>query len=109
MAPGSLKTIGIQAGAKRRIQVTAPGAASKDRAPNCRRARSQAGATGGAAATDTARLWPGNRFRPGTLVIDMINQVQHFEGTTFEADARGARLPAVGDLYRHPCQPRRML
>src|SRR5438034_9368460 len=85
IAPGSLKTIGIQAGANSMIHVNAPGAASKERAPNCRRARSQAGATGGAAATDMARLWPGHRFRPGTLVSGMSNQIQHFHGPTLQA------------------------
>src|SRR2546430_16392497 len=39
-APGHGKTIGIHAGARRRIHVTSPGAASNRRAPNWRSASS---------------------------------------------------------------------
>src|SRR2546421_7579355 len=112
IAPGSLKTIGIQAGAPSRIHVTAPGAASKKRAPNWRAACSQAGAGGCASITDTARLsspgMAGNRRTIGALVIGM-NNLQHFDGPRFEADVLNAAEPVVVDFTAEWCPPCHMM
>src|SRR2546426_9706102 len=99
IAPGSLKTIGIHAGANSMIQVNAPGAASKERAPNCRRARSQAGATGGAGGTERARFWAGERVGAGTPVSGMSNKIQDLHGPALPAGAPRGRGPALAGVY----------
>src|SRR6185437_2088490 len=90
------------------IQVTSPGAASKNRAPNWRTACSQAGAGGGAAMTDMARFWHGNRSREGTLVTSVKN-LQRFDGPTFEAEVLRATEPVVVDFYADWCPSCKMM
>src|SRR5712664_3650014 len=116
--------IGIHAGARSKTQVTRPGAASKNRAPNWRKACSQTGAGGWASITAIARLCPprdtgrgtspfigrwraapegprrrgGNTNRLPNLVMHM-NNLQHFDAPTFEADVLNAPEPVVVDFY----------
>src|SRR5690349_3902170 len=107
-APVEWKTIGIHAGASSMIQVNRPGAASKNRAPNWRIACSQTGAGGRSWTSSTDRLWLRNRNWPFALVSGMEN-IQHFDGPTFEADVLQAAEPVVVDFYADWCPPCRMM
>src|SRR5207302_3288109 len=118
IAPGNLKTIGIHAGAARRIQVIAPGAASKKRAPNWRRACSQAGAGGWASITAIDRLCPphswgiggqrrrGSRNKAGSeaFVFNMKN-LQHLNAPPFGADVLNSPDPVVVIFTAGGCPP----
>src|SRR5437660_12934138 len=100
IAPGNLKTIGIHAGAARRIQVIAPGAASKKRAPNWRTACSQAGAGGCASITAIDRLCPPHSWGGGAAAPEGLAEygkvgglcIQHAKPSALRRpDFRGRR------------------
>src|SRR6266851_926067 len=98
IAPGSLKTIGIQAGAVSKTQVTAPGRASKKRAPNCLRACSQTGAGGWASSTAIPPIIRGIRKRVAGLLSGREYRHSAFRRAYFRGrrpqrpGARGGRL-----------------
>src|SRR5207245_4314955 len=107
-AAGHGKMIGIQAGARSRIQVMSPGAASKRRAPNWCSASSRADGGRAAGADSMTRLWVRNTNRCPELVSGMEN-MKHFDGPTFEADVLQSSQPVVVDFYAERCGPSRMM
>src|SRR5690242_18802807 len=109
IAPGSLKTIGIQAGAVSSTQVTGPGSAAKNQAPNWRRACSQTGAGCWASSTAIPPIIRGIRMGRRALDWDVSTGIQHFDGPTFEADVLNAAEPVVVDFTAEWCPPCHMM
>src|SRR5260370_38798515 len=107
-APGQGKAMGIQAGARSRIQVISPGAASKSRAPNWCMASSNAETGWTPGADSTTRLWVRNTNRRPALVSGM-ETMKHFDGPTFEADVLQSSQPVLVAFYADWCDPGRRI
>src|ERR1700682_3856352 len=97
-APGVWKTIEIQAGASSKTHVMRPGEASKSRSPNWVNAwwSADAGRSAGIVAIDSIVGCPGaGNSRGPRGLLDVMENMKHFDGPTFEADVLKASGPGV--------------